>query len=75
MEIILCATAPSLRRQIKKQGYDVPLELGHLQKQSDAITLLVIAGLLTDSECRRARHRLMKKLTRAICRTLKGGAK
>jgi len=64
-EMVFGALAPSILNQLIDQGLSIEKREGaRLQKIADAITLLCIHGILSDSEKHRARMRLMKQISR-----------
>lgn len=57
------AAAPALWVQLEHLGYNLPEEdVAQLQNDADAITRLVIRGMLTKVEAKRARDRLHKRI-------------
>ena len=60
MDIVLGALCPKLSEQI-------PGLSEHYDRDADAITRLVIRGILTDSEATKARKRLLKRIERDLC--------
>lgn len=65
LNIVFGATAPNLREQMDAQSYRYDPETAERwQKEADALTMLFIRGILTETETHRARTRLMKEITR-----------
>lgn len=64
IEIQLGALAPSISQQLRKANiaYDAK-QLRLLQKDSDAITLLLIRGYISASMAATARIKLMRRMT------------
>ena len=63
MNITLSALGPSIAEQLEEMGLEqtgAKVEL--LDRMADAVTLLHLHGCLTDSECSRARGRVVKLL-------------
>lgn len=60
------AVAPSIGEQIEAHGLPLPSGLRALESDADAINRLRFHNVLTDGEVRRARERLMKRVTAAI---------
>jgi hypothetical protein len=61
--IHLGALAPTLTQQFADAGVRMnPTLLAHWQKDQDAIARLAVRGLLSDTEARKARERLCKKI-------------
>ena len=63
MQLVLSALGPSISEQLENNGLEqtgTPIEL--IERFHEAITLLHIHGLLSDSECNRSRKRLIKKV-------------
>ena len=61
MKVVLSALGPTIAEQLAHHGleqFGTPVD--QLDRFAHAITLLHIKGLLTDSECDRARTRLVK---------------
>ncbi len=61
--IVFGALAPKLYRQLHTPPSP---DLERLQAHADAITRLMIAGLLSDAEAHRARRRLAKRIAKTI---------
>jgi hypothetical protein len=59
LSIELGALAPTIEEQLAAQGFRVITHPERFQRWSDAITRLSIAGLLTETETRRSRRRLL----------------
>jgi len=59
MDIVLGAMCPKLSEQI-------PYLSEHYDRDADAITRLVIRGLLTDGEATKAHKRLLKHIQREV---------
>lgn len=63
------AVAPPLRVQLTDAGFRLGAEPCEFwQRLADAVTLLSCHELLTDSEAKRARKRLMKRIVRHLQR-------
>jgi len=62
------ATAPSLQAQLREQNIARFAGLNILQRTADALTMASVQGVLTDTETRRARKRLLEKIREAIAR-------
>ena len=61
------ALCPSIAEQLIEQGVvTIPDEINHFQKDADATTRLLIRGLLTDSQTRSARQKLINKIVRDV---------
>lgn len=60
------ALCDPIKKQLQDQGVSEMTGIDLLQSRADAISQLHIAGLLSDSEARRARNRLMKNLRGSI---------
>jgi len=62
------ALAPPLREQLKDAGLVIRYKrnLAHYQRDADAITRIVIRGLISDSQARTARKRLMRRIAAGI---------
>lgn len=61
MKVVLSALGPTIAEQLAQNGleqFGTPVD--QLDRFAHAITLLHIKGLMTDSECNRARTRLVK---------------
>lgn len=61
MELVISAFGPSIAEQCEAAGVEAtgkPMDL--VERISKAITMCHIQGMLTDSECDRARTRLIK---------------
>lgn len=57
------ALAPKVAGQLKKQKLTAaPLDIERAQANADAVTRLLIRGVLSDSEARKARQRILKRL-------------
>jgi hypothetical protein len=65
IDIHFGALAPALSEQIGHLIED-PKTMEHLERDADAITRLVIRGLVSDREGERARDRLFKKIVKAL---------
>jgi hypothetical protein len=64
MIIELSALGNNISEQLENMGMEqIGTSVELLDKFNHAITLLHIHGLLTDSDCERARKRLIKKIT------------
>lgn len=67
LNLVFGALAPHLDEQLRGQGIAIsPGWIGKYQGHADAIVRLAVAGLITDSEKRRARQRLMKKIVKSL---------
>ena len=64
------AMATPLRKQLEMTGMDVG-SINHFQRDADAVTRLHVRGFLTDAETRKARIRLINKISVAS-RNIKG---
>jgi hypothetical protein len=63
--IFFGALAPPLVEQlIEQKVVKIPDNINTLQKLSDAVTLLAVHGMLSDSETYRVRNRLLKKIAK-----------
>lgn len=58
------ALAPPISEQLETQGLTSPGSL--FQRQADAIVLLHVHGVLTDTSAHAARKRLLKAITNAL---------
>lgn len=61
IKIAFGALCDSIAKQLRTQGYRLK-SVAPYQKDADAITRLVIRGLLPDSQANAARKRLMKDI-------------
>ncbi len=52
--------------QIKQQGFDVPEDIEQHQKDADAITRLVIRGLIPQSVAHKSRQKLVKAVAKSV---------
>ena len=71
------ATCQSLHQQLKDQGfapYVVP-HVGGWQNMANAICMLNIHGMITYAETKKARQRLINKISRTLVRAVGGKAK
>ncbi len=59
------AMAESLKKQLAR-FYVQEKELSHYQRDADAISRLMMRGLISESQAHAARKRLMKKVLSAI---------
>jgi hypothetical protein len=60
------AFVPALAKQLAESGLQVDKRyLEQLQRDANAVVLLLVHGLLTDSEINRVRRKLMKKIVAA----------
>ena len=66
------AMADPLRIQLEMTGIDAGT-INHFQRDADAIVRLNVRGLLSDTETRKARLRVVKKLAVAIEKAKGGG--
>ena len=65
--IVFGAMTDSIQKQLLAQQITRPRKIVQvLQMDADSITRLAIRGLLSDSEVRKARQRLMKKIKRTL---------
>lgn len=63
LSITLSALGPSIAEQLEKMGLEqTGRDVKMLDRLASAITLTHIHGCLTDSECEKARKRLIKML-------------
>jgi len=61
------ALCPSIAEQLIEQGVvTIPDDINHFQEDADAVTRLVIRGLITDSQASAARRKLLKKIVREV---------
>ena len=73
LELTFGAMAPTILAQLARQGVQ-PNEVGvvsHWQRDADAIARLKIRGLISDSQARQARQRLLKNIVRCSSTTAK----
>jgi len=64
-QIIFGAISPRLVDQLK--GRKIPdSEIVKIQKLADAVTLLRVQGIITDSATHGARKKIMRRITKAI---------
>lgn len=67
LKIRLGAMSPSVKEQVEEQGFKIDAtDSVHLQKDSEAITRLIIRGLITDSQAKQARDKLFKKIQKSL---------
>ncbi len=59
------ALSPRIKEQLPAAVKIKLMDLIHIQKDADAIARLSIRGILSDSETRNARRRVMKEIMRA----------
>jgi len=59
------ALAPKLKEQLKSFQLD-DMKLQHIQLDADAITRLLIRGLIPDSVAHKTRQKLIKNITKSI---------
>mgnify|MGYP001582550218 CR=1 FL=1 len=61
------AMAPKIAEQITAAGLTAnPAEIAHCQKDADALTRLIVRGLLSESTIRNGRKRLMEYIIRYV---------
>lgn len=67
LEVNFGALAPALLDQVREQGFDLPeFSADGLQACATAIVRLHLREILSDSEVKRARSRLMKQISAAV---------
>lgn len=64
IELVFGAVCPSIAEQLAGVDHGIdPTALGHAQFDADAITRLVVRGLIPDSAAHSARKKLLKRIT------------
>lgn len=65
LQLRFSALSPKLKQQLRGFGL-LPKVIASLQRKADAITLLHLHSLITDSETHRARRKLFKHARRSV---------
>ncbi len=61
------ALCDPIDKQLEEQGFYAPLrKIADCQKYADCVTLLSVSGIITESEARAARRRILKWLGKHI---------
>ena len=70
LKLVFGAIVPNIGQQLRDAGFTASKngDIEHWQKDADAITRLIVRGLLTDSAGTVARRKLMKKITAGVGR-------